>query len=33
MRFLFKEIESFYEIIKFVKGKVGIVGLGIGYVV
>jgi hypothetical protein len=28
-----KEIESSYEAISFAKGKVGIVGLGIGYVV
>ncbi|MGL4109229.1 hypothetical protein [Clostridium sp. LP20] len=28
-----KEIESSYEAIKFAKGKVGVVGLGLGYVV
>lgn len=28
-----KEIESTYEVIKFARGKVGIVGLGLGYVV
>lgn len=28
-----KEVESFYEAISFAHGKVGIVGLGIGYVV
>ena len=33
MRLDNKEIESTYEIIKFARGKVGIVGLGIGYVV
>lgn len=33
MRLSPKEIESSYETIKFAKGKVGIVGLGIGYVV
>lgn len=33
MRLTPKEIESSYEAIKFAKGKVGIVGLGLGYVV
>ncbi|SFD15658.1 methyltransferase domain-containing protein [Clostridium uliginosum] len=33
MRLSPKEIQSSYEIIKFAKGKVGIVGLGLGYVV
>ncbi|KAI3350051.1 methyltransferase [Clostridium botulinum] len=33
MRLTPKEIESSYQAIKFAKGKVGIVGLGLGYVV
>ncbi|MBW6410831.1 hypothetical protein [Clostridium weizhouense] len=33
MRLTPKEIESSYEVIKFARGKVGIVGLGLGYVV
>lgn len=33
MRLSPKEIESSYEAIKFARGKVGIVGLGLGYVV
>ncbi|WP_252232029.1 methyltransferase domain-containing protein [Clostridium sp. ZBS15] len=33
MRITPKEIESSYQAIKFAKGKVGIVGLGLGYVV
>ncbi|MBN1046586.1 hypothetical protein DVW08_14665 [Clostridium botulinum] len=33
MRLTSKEIESSYQAIKFAKGKVGIVGLGLGYVV
>ena len=32
MKLSHKEIESTFEIIKFAKGKVGIVGLGLGYV-
>lgn len=32
MRLSPKEIEGSYEIIKFAKGKVGVVGLGLGYV-
>ena len=33
MRISPKEIESSYEAIKFARGKVGVVGLGLGYVV
>ncbi|AOR24499.1 hypothetical protein [Clostridium taeniosporum] len=33
MRLTPKEIESSYQAIKFAKGKVGVVGLGLGYVV